>query len=225
MGKVFLFSQNKNYLIGVDNKNRIKSWNKSLLNDYSNINEFNTTIKSIALFENNILAIGSCDINRIEIWNVTNLSKSLDLTDHTDCVNELISLNLLNKTFLISASTDLTIRLYDSYFKNVQTIERNTGPVLTLKYYPKIQLIASISKNEKIKIWSFSFKQNEKKKAHGDSLNAICVSENGLIASRSLDDTIKIWKKSNKKSLELVSTLEETTYPVALIFLLFHGVI
>ena len=131
MGKVFLFSQNKNYLIGVDNKNRIKSWNKSLLNDYSNINEFNTTIKSIALFENNLLAIGSCDINRIEIWNVTNLSKSLDLTDHTDCVNELISLNLLNKTFLISASTDLTIRLYDSYFKNVQTIERNTGPVLT----------------------------------------------------------------------------------------------
>ncbi len=125
MGKVILFSQNKNYLIGVDNKNRIKLWNKSSFNNYSNINQFNKTIKSIALLENNLLAIGSCDINKIEIWNVTNKSKIFDLNDHTDCVNTLISINLLNKTFLISGSDDTAIRLYDNYFKNIQTINKN----------------------------------------------------------------------------------------------------
>jgi WD40 repeat protein len=151
LGKVILFSQNKNYLIGVDNKNRIKLWNKSSFNNYSNINQFNKTIKSIALLENNLLAIGSCDINKIEIWNVTNKSKIFDLNDHTECVNTLISINLINKTFLISGSDDTTIRLYD--FKNIQTI-KETSPVLKLEYNPQSQLIASISKKEKIKIWS-----------------------------------------------------------------------
>jgi len=115
LGKVLLFSQNKNYLIGVDNKNRIKLWNKSSFNNYSNINQFNKTIKSFALLENNLLAIASCDINKIDIWNVTNNSKIFDLNDHTDCVNTLISINLINKTFLISGSDDTTIRLYDSF--------------------------------------------------------------------------------------------------------------
>ncbi len=98
------------------------------------------------------MAIGSCDINKIEIWNVTNKSKIFDLNDHTDCVNTLISINLINKTFLISGSDDTTIRLYDSFFKNIQTINENISPVLRLKYNPDNQLIASISKNNKIKI-------------------------------------------------------------------------
>ena len=208
MGKVFLFSQNQNYLIGVDNKNRIKSWNKSSFNNYSNINEFNKTIKSIALLENNLLAIASCDMNGIEIWDVKNQSKSFDLNDHTDCVNTVISLNFFDQTFLISGSADTTIRLYDSYFKNIQTIQENSDPVLTLEYNPQNKLIASNSKSNKIKIWSFSYNMNERKKAHDNGINTICVLGNGLIATGSQDAKAKIWKINNDNSLKLVSTLE-----------------
>jgi len=220
LGKIILFSQNQNYLIGVDNKNTIKSWKKSSFNNYTNINQLNKTIKSIALLENNLLAIGTCDINKIEIWNVTNKSKSFDLNDHTDCVNKLIIVTLLNKTFLISGSADATIQLYDSYLKNIQTIKENKGPVFTLEYNPDSQLIASISENNKIMFWSLSYKQSEKIRAHKGFIQAICVLKNGLIATGSGDTTIKIWKKNNQSSLELVSTLEGHTYWVTSLILL-----
>jgi len=57
-------------------------------------------------------------------------------------VNTVITLNFFDQTFLISGSADTTIRLYDSYFKNIQTIQENTGPILTLVYNPQGQLIA-----------------------------------------------------------------------------------
>ena len=46
------------------------------------MNKFNKSIKSIALLENDLLAIGTCDINKKEIWDITNKSKILNLNDH-----------------------------------------------------------------------------------------------------------------------------------------------
>ena len=71
MGKIELFTQNERNLIGVDNKNRVKLWDKSTFKNYKNITKFNRTVKSIALLENDLLAVGSCGINKIEIWNIS----------------------------------------------------------------------------------------------------------------------------------------------------------
>ena len=120
-----LFTQNDKYLIGVDNKNRVISVNKSLLSNYTIMNKFNKSIKSIALLENDLLAIGTCDINKIEIWNITNNSKILNLNDHNDCVNALISVKLLNKSFLISGSADSSIKLFDNNLNNIQTLKQD----------------------------------------------------------------------------------------------------
>jgi hypothetical protein len=91
-----LFTQNDRYLIGVDNKQRLISINKSSLSNYKMINKLNESIKSITLLENDLMAIGTCGINKIEIWNITNKSKILNLNDHNDCVNALISSRVMD---------------------------------------------------------------------------------------------------------------------------------
>jgi len=216
-----LFTQNDRYLIGVDNKNRVFLFNKSSLNNYENINRLNESVKSIALLENDLLAIGTCGINKIEIWNITNKSKILNLNDHNDCVNALLSIQLLNQTFLISGSADSSIKLYDNNLKTIQTLREQTGSILALDYNSQLQLITSNSTDNKIKIWSFSFKQLiAKKLTHNETIYAICVLENDLIATGSEDTTIKIWKKNNESSLELVTTLTEHTDWVKALILL-----
>jgi len=173
--------------------------------------KFNQSIKSIALAENDMLAIGSCDTNKIEIWNVRNQSNILALNDHTDCVNALITFKHLDKTYLISGSADSEVRLYDADFTSIQTLKEHKGPVLALDYNPQLHLVASNSTDNKIKIWSFSYKLLvEMKQAHTKAIiRAICVLESGLIATGSEDRTIKIWKQINESSLQSVAHLKE----------------
>jgi len=154
--------------------------------------KFNKSIKSISLLENDLLAIGTCDINKIEIWNITNKSKIQNLNDHNDCVNALLSVKLLNRTFLISGSADSSIKLYDDNLNNIQTLKENTGPISALDYNHQLQLIASNSTNNIIKIWYFSFRQlTEKKLAHNKTISTICVLEKGLVATGSWDTIIE----------------------------------
>ena len=134
----------------------------------------------------------------------------MSLNDHEDCVNTLLFIKILNESFLLSGSTDTIIRVYDSNFKIVNTLEEHKGPVLALDYNPQLQIIASSSTNNTTKIWSFSYKTlTERKSAHKDIIKTICVLENNLIATGSRDTTIKIWKIVNDSSLELVTTLTE----------------
>jgi len=184
------------------------------------MNKFNKSIKSIALLENDLLAIGTCDINKIEIWNITNKSKILNLNDHNDCVNALLSVKLLNKSFLISGSADSSIKLYDNNLKTIQTLREQKGSILSLDYIHQLQLITSNSSDKKIKIWSFSYKKLvEIKLAHNKTIMAICVLENGLIATGSendatikiwkIDKNIKVWNHRTEDTFECVATLNQ----------------
>jgi len=81
-------------------------------------------------------------------------------------------------------------------------------------------ILASASLDKSIKILSFSYKQLiETELVHNKTITAICVLENGFIATGSDDTTIKIWKKNNN-SLELMSTLTEHTEKVNALILL-----
>jgi WD40 repeat protein len=178
-------------------------------------------IKSITFLENDLLAIGNCNNNKIEIWNVTNQSIILNLNDHNDCVNGLLSVRLLNQSFLISGSDDATIRLYDDNFKTLQILNIQDS-VLTLNYNTNSMiLIAGQMKDNSIKIWALTHKQLiEKELAHYGYITTICVLENGLIATGSDDTTIKIRKIKNESSLELVTTLTEHKREVRVLILL-----
>jgi len=187
-GKIALFAQKDKYLVGVDNKNRVQLWNQSSFPIYQRIIEMRDEIKSIAFLENDLLAIGKCNNNKIEIWNVTNQSIILTLNDHNDCVNALLSVRLLNQSFLISGSDDKTIQLHDNNFKTLQILNIQDS-VLTLNYNTNSMiLIAGRMKDNSIKIWTFAHKiLIEKVSAHNDTIRTICVLENGLIATGSDD--------------------------------------
>ena len=199
MGKVLLFTQNERNLIGVDNKNRVKLWKKSSLNNYINLNEINQTVKSISLLENDLLAIGSCDINKIEIWNITSQTKISTLNDHTNCVNTMFSVKIFKKSYLITGAADTTIRLYDNNFNRLQTLKEHTGSLIKLNYSPYLSMIVSNSSDNKIKFWMLANKLSiEIKQAHSSTVRAIVVLENGYIATASDDEKIKVWKKEMK---------------------------
>jgi len=150
-------------------------------------------------------------MNEIEIWNLTNQSKILALNNHNGCVNTLLPVEILQKVYLMSGSADNKIRLYDKRFKIIHTLEL-TGSVLALDYNPFFSMIATNSTDSKIKILTFAHKiSNEIKQSHKSHINTICILENGLIATGSDDKTIKIWKKSNQSSIELVTTLRGHT--------------
>jgi len=178
-------------------------------------------IKSITFLENDLLAVGKCNNYKIEIWNVTNQSRISNLNDHNDCVNALLSVRLLNQSFLISGSDDTTIRLYDNNFKTLQILNIQDS-VLTLNYNTNSMiLIAGRMKDNSIKIWTFAHKiLIEKVSAHNDTIRTICVLENGLIATGSYDTTIKIWKINNQATLEPVTILRRhTNWVIALMLL------
>ena len=100
------------------------------------------------------MAIGSCEENKVEIWNIANQSYIKAISDHKGCVNALLSFQVLNKTYLISSSVKETITLYDTDIKS-KKIVNHTGSILALDYNPYLQLIASSSTENTIKIWSF----------------------------------------------------------------------
>ena len=75
-------------------------WKNSTLTENTKLNGHNDSVESLTLFNNDLLASGSCD-STIKIWNLTTASAIKTLTEHKGCVNALISLDYLNKNYLI----------------------------------------------------------------------------------------------------------------------------
>jgi WD40 repeat protein len=171
------------------------------------LNGHEKEVKSLALFGNDLLASGSCD-STIKIWNLTTSSNIQNVTGHAGCVNSLVSVDYLNKTYLISASDDSTIRVWNSSFDSIETY--HSVSVTAIVYDSLTKYVASGSTDNKINLFSVSFKLSDKNDAaHRDRIQAICVLKNGLIATGSTDATIKIWKQNGTKTLELVTTFTE----------------
>jgi len=209
--KILLFTQNDKYLAGVDNKNRIKIWNKSSFETNKSIVFRNASIKSATLLENDLLAIGSSKKNKLEIWNITNESRILILNEHEDCVNALLSIRLLNKNYLISGSADTTLRLYDNMFKQIQNLKEQAGPILKLDYNHDLQLVAS-SSSDRIRIWqktidggNYSLELLATLTDHTNQVYALIQVNNKSLISGCRDGFIKAWNQFNETTFECVT--------------------
>ena len=101
--------------------------------NYSILRGHTDLIKTLTVVDNETIASGSCD-NTIKLWNITSLKNIATLTDHTDCINSLIimEINQFNENeypLLVSASKDNKLRFWK------KTQKRNKG---TLKKKRKI---------------------------------------------------------------------------------------
>ena len=74
-------------------------WKDNTLTTNTKLNGHEKKVKSLALFGNDLLASGSCD-STIKIWNLTTASNIQNVTGHAGCVNSLVSVDYLNKTYL-----------------------------------------------------------------------------------------------------------------------------
>jgi len=216
------YSSIDNILISSSRDTSIKLWNISTFNLIKTLLGHENSVISLALLENeSILISGSCD-NTIIIWDLKSLTLTKALKEHYGCVN---ALDIFKRKFLFSGSSDKRILVWNigNNFKLFHELVGHEKAIASLISFGNI--LASASLDKTIRIWTFSFitKVIELNQAHEKYINAICVLENGLIATGSEDKTIKIWKKNNEKYLELVSTLEGNTFPVYSLILLKNG--
>jgi len=199
---------NENVLVAVDSKNRIRIWSDlSLTNSRLLRNNTKDFIKSISFFPNGLLAVAA---DKTEIWNLSNDSIITALSERTARnVNALQSIYFMNKTYLLTASQDNTIRVWNETFTNIKTLRKHSEPVTILTYNSNLQIVASSSQDNSISVWSISFKI-EAEKTYPKLMSAICILRNGLIATASSNGEIRIWKKlKNESELQLVTILTE----------------
>ena len=80
----------------------------------------------------------SFDDNTIKIWNITSLENIMTLTNHTDCINSLIAINLNFKQnenpILVSASKDKTIKFWNIRDKELIMTLNEDHIINTLAY-------------------------------------------------------------------------------------------
>jgi WD40 repeat protein len=195
-------------------------WQDEKFTTNTKLNGHEKKVKSLALFGDDLLASGSCD-STIKIWNLTTAVNIKNVTGHEGCVNALVSIDFLNKPYLLSISDDSTIKVWNSSFYSIATyLEAATA----LAYDPISKYVATGSVDNNINLYSVSAKLSHKNDtAHQKIIRAICILKNGLIATGSSDFTIKIWKKSDSKTLELITTLTEHESTVYALEVLTNG--
>ncbi len=86
--------------------------------------------------------------------------------------------------------------MWNSSFDSIETYHSES--VTALAYDPISKYVACGSKDNKINLYSVTFKlMNKNDAAHKNIIYTICVLKNGLIATGSYDETIKIWRKAD----------------------------
>jgi WD40 repeat protein len=135
------------------------------------------------------------------------LYSSLSLKGHEGCVNALALYDSCK--YLISGSIDQTIIIWEIW-NNFKLTEQLRGHHDAINSLTVLDFnIVSASTDKTVRIWSKHSIYIEKVSAHSDLINTICYLQNGLIATGSFDNEIKIWKQDNSNSLELITTLTE----------------
>ncbi len=125
-------------------------------------------------------------------------------------MNALISFKSLDTTYLLSASDDSSIKIWNSSLDLISTKTSHSGPVTVLAYDAISKYTASGSKDRIISLYTVSLMATLKvNSAHNKKIRAICFLQDGLLASGSEDYEIKIWRYTLSKTLELITTLTE----------------
>ncbi|WP_392482129.1 hypothetical protein [Nostoc sp. C110] len=116
---------------------------------------------------------------------------------HTERVNALAFSP--DGQYIVSGSTDNTLRLWDTKGKLLHTLNGHTGLVTALAFSPNSQYIVSASYDGTLRMWDTKGKSLHTLKGHTDAVNALAFSPNGqYIVSGSSDNTLRMWDTKGK---------------------------
>ncbi|MDX1990745.1 MAG: TIR domain-containing protein [bacterium] len=116
--------------------------------------------------------------------------------------------------YLVTASQDSTIRLWEVDRQNLRTMTRvrpsfligHTSWVNTVTFSPNGALLASTSKDKTIRLWDMaSMREVAMLVGHTEEVNSVAFSPDGkLVASTSKDKTIRLWELASQRELGVI---------------------
>ncbi|KAK9119603.1 hypothetical protein Scep_017696 [Stephania cephalantha] len=197
----------------------IRVWSRDdlshhIVNDHENSKPSNVVasssgaVKTLAVSGNKLMS-GHQD-HKIRVWQVeAPFDTHHHQQQHQKQYKRLATLPTLSDrvTKLIPAKNYVQVRRHKK-----STWVHHVDAVSSLAISPDGSLLYSVSWDRTLKIWRASdFKCLESiNKAHDDAINAIALSNNGLIFTGSADKKIKVWRKiEGDKKHSLVGTLEK----------------
>ncbi|MBO3459546.1 CHAT domain-containing protein [Aetokthonos hydrillicola Thurmond2011] len=84
--------------------------------------------------------------------------------------------------------------------REINRLEKHTDEVIGVSFSPDRQMIATVSKDKNVKLWSLDGKQLTTLKGHKDLVGSVNFSPDGqLLATASWDGTAKLWTREGKE--------------------------
>ncbi len=132
------------------------------------------------------------------------------LKGHDGCINALTSIHFNNTDYLISGSSDSTVKIWDQ--NSAQSVYQlptgHTDSIQAIAYQNRLNLLAIGSKDKSFSLWKtkeYEGKNIKTINAHTDVIEALVILPNTNIVSASADNTIKIWQ--SESPFECITTL------------------
>jgi len=117
---------------------------------------------------------------------------------------------------IASASDDGTVKVWTSYGKEIESLDRHTGPVYSVSFSPTGEVIASGGNDGTIRLWERNGYEMATLVGHQGAVNSLSFSGNGeIIASGGVDGTIKLWNLEGGELLSIPAH-EDKIYGVSL---------
>ncbi|MEG3863978.1 PDZ domain-containing protein [Microcoleus sp. herbarium12] len=94
---------------------------------------------------------------------------------------------------LASASSNNEIKLWNPDGSLLKTLEGHTNAVEDVSFSPDGKILASASKDQTVRLWNLKDKSHKILRGHNSFVNSVSFSSSGLLASGSMDKTLKLW--------------------------------
>ena len=151
---------------------------------------------SLSHDEKHLIIVTKQRFNNIEMWNVSTGKRIKCFEGHVEETNTAFISN--NSKYILSASLDKTVRIWDVESGTARILEGHTDYVLYAIFSPDGKIIASASKDCTIRLWDVKTGALiYVLEGHSKRVKSVAFNPTGeRLASISYDRTIKIWDVS-----------------------------